>query len=108
MSVHEDQNFNSLVIKEELQIVRKIVQDEIWYEGERRHAFVPPEDVVVAKNVQMCVDRDADAITKEALEIVLKKCAILNIKRKCLEYLNRFKSKYGIENAKCYLESNIS
>jgi hypothetical protein len=39
------------VILRELPVIRKVIQDETWYEGERRGCPVPPEDPVVRENV---------------------------------------------------------
>lgn len=39
------------VILAEIPVIRKVIQDETWYEGERRGCPVTPEDPVVCENV---------------------------------------------------------
>lgn len=39
------------VIKAEVQFVQKIIQDETWYEGERRNSPVSEDDTTVIQKV---------------------------------------------------------
>ena len=39
------------VLFRELPVIRKIIDDETWLEGERRGCFVPPDDCVVREKV---------------------------------------------------------
>jgi hypothetical protein len=39
------------VVVKEIPVIRKIIQDEMWLEGERRGCQVPPDDRVVRENV---------------------------------------------------------
>ncbi len=39
------------VVSSELPLIQKIIEDETWLEGERRHHWVSPEDPVVRENV---------------------------------------------------------
>ena len=39
------------IVSRELPIIRKIIQDETWLEGERRGCAVSPADHVVRENV---------------------------------------------------------
>jgi hypothetical protein len=41
---------NSFLFRE-LQVIRKIIDDETWLEGERRGCYVSPEDPVVREKV---------------------------------------------------------
>ena len=45
-------NYNSeffLIIKQQVPYVEKIIQDETWYEGERRNTYVHQNDPIVQK-----------------------------------------------------------
>jgi hypothetical protein len=39
------------IVARELPIIKKIVEDEVWYEGERRGCTVSPNDPIVHENV---------------------------------------------------------
>jgi hypothetical protein len=39
------------IVFRELQVIRKIIADETWLEGERRGCYVAPDDPVVRENV---------------------------------------------------------
>jgi len=39
------------VVFQELPVIRKIIADETWLEGERRGGYVSPEDPVVQEHV---------------------------------------------------------
>ena len=39
------------ILFHELPVIQKIIDDETWLEGERRHCWVSPEDPVVRENV---------------------------------------------------------
>ena len=39
------------VVRLELPVIARIIQDEVWLEGERRGGPVPPDDPVVCENV---------------------------------------------------------
>jgi hypothetical protein len=39
------------VLFREIPVIRKIIQDETWLEGERRGCYVRPDDRVVRENV---------------------------------------------------------
>ncbi len=38
------------IIVRELPVIQKVIQDEMWYEGERRGCYVPPDDPVVREH----------------------------------------------------------
>jgi hypothetical protein len=35
----------------QLPVIKKVIQDEMWFEGERRGCYVPPDDPVVRQHV---------------------------------------------------------
>ena len=39
------------VICREIPVIQKVIQDETWYEGQRRGCYVSPDDPVVCENV---------------------------------------------------------
>ncbi len=39
------------VIFRQIPVIKKVIQDEMWYEGERRGCYVPPDDPVVREHV---------------------------------------------------------
>jgi hypothetical protein len=39
------------VVFRELPVIQKVIDDETWYEGERRGCYVSPDDPVVRENV---------------------------------------------------------
>jgi hypothetical protein len=39
------------IVSCELPLIQKIIEDETWYEGERRNCWVSPDDPVVRENV---------------------------------------------------------
>jgi len=39
------------VVFRELPVIQKVIDDETWYEGERRGCYVSPDDPVVCENV---------------------------------------------------------
>ncbi len=41
----------------ELPIIQQIIDDETWYEGERRGCYVAPDDPVVRENVSLVILR---------------------------------------------------
>ncbi|MEO6993232.1 MAG: hypothetical protein ABI273_06365 [Lacunisphaera sp.] len=45
------------VVFRELPVIQKVIDDETWYEGERRGCYVSPEDPVVRENVCMVILR---------------------------------------------------
>jgi hypothetical protein len=44
-------NSSDPILPREIPIIRKIIQDETWLEGERRGCLVRPDDHVVRENV---------------------------------------------------------
>lgn len=59
------------VVFQEIPVIRKIIQDETWLEGERRGCPVAPNDTVVRENVCRIILRIGqqlrDSITTAAL-----------------------------------------
>ena len=55
------------LIKAEIPLVEKIINDETWYEGERRNCSVSREDKEVQLNAAKVVLREGDKILREAL-----------------------------------------
>ncbi len=51
MNEINDKPLDTLIIKEEAAIVEKMVDDETWYEGERRGCFIPKDDPTVMDKV---------------------------------------------------------
>ena len=45
------------VVFRELPVIQKVINDETWYEGERRGCYVSPDDPVVRENVCLVVLR---------------------------------------------------
>ena len=45
------------VVFRELPVIQKVIDDETWYEGERRGCYVSPDDPVVRENVCMVILR---------------------------------------------------
>ncbi len=45
------------ILFRELPVIQKVIEDETWYEGERRGCYVAPEDPVVRENVCLVVLR---------------------------------------------------
>ena len=45
------------ILFRELPVIQKVIEDETWYEGERRGCYVTPEDPVVRENVCLVVLR---------------------------------------------------
>jgi hypothetical protein len=39
------------IVSSELPLIQKIIEDETWLEGERRHGWVSPDDPVVREKV---------------------------------------------------------
>ena len=39
------------IVLRELPVIQKVIEDETWYEGERRGCYVSPEDPVVREKV---------------------------------------------------------
>ena len=59
------------VIFREIPVIQKIIQDETWYESERRGCPVPPDDPVVRENVCQIILR----IGRELRETLLAQIA---------------------------------
>jgi len=68
---------NNLVIKEEIKIIQNIIKDELWYEGERRHCFIDPNDQQVQSKVLIIVKNNGDKITNKAIKSIQNKRGIL-------------------------------
>lgn len=51
-----------------MKLLKKIAEDEAWYEGERRGVFVSTEDEVVKQRVQIIADQESSALTRAALK----------------------------------------
>jgi hypothetical protein len=45
------------VVFRELPVIQKVIDDETWFEGERRGCYVSSEDPVVRENVCMVILR---------------------------------------------------
>ena len=45
------------ILFRELPVIQKVIEDETWFEGERRGCYVAPEDPVVRENVCLVVLR---------------------------------------------------
>jgi hypothetical protein len=45
------------VVFRELPVIRKVIDDETWYEGERRGCYVSQDDPVVRENVCVVILR---------------------------------------------------
>jgi hypothetical protein len=45
------------IVSQEIPIIQKIIQDETWFEGERRGCFVSPDDPVVVDHVSEIILR---------------------------------------------------
>jgi hypothetical protein len=49
------------VIKAEIPIIQKILNDETWYEGERRHCTVDMQDIEIQKKVaEICINKNTE------------------------------------------------
>jgi hypothetical protein len=58
------------VIRVEIGMVRKMLEDEAWYEGERRNAFVCTNDFAVVSRVLAILERDGDLLLQHALRLM--------------------------------------
>ena len=54
------------IVQREIPRIEKIIRDETWLEGERRHAPVAPDDPVVRENVCGVVLRVGASLRDEA------------------------------------------
>jgi len=52
--------------KREMAVIRKIIADETWLEGERRSCEVQPDDPVVLENVAAVIMRIGQQMREEA------------------------------------------
>ncbi len=61
----------SAVIRAEVAVIQKMLADETWYEGERRHNVVDPHDPTVMEHVlEICISNG-----RQILEETEKKIA---------------------------------
>jgi hypothetical protein len=58
------------VVVNELPLIRKIIRDETWFEGERRGCAVSPDDPVVRENVCQVIFRVGEELRKAFMEQV--------------------------------------
>jgi len=58
------------VIRVEIGLVRKMFEDEAWYEGERRNAYVCTNDFAVVSRVIAILERDGDMLLQHALRML--------------------------------------
>jgi hypothetical protein len=58
------------IIKAEIPIIEKIIRDETWLEGERRHSPVSSDDPAVLKKVCSIIDEKAPEIVAEAKQSI--------------------------------------
>ena len=64
------------ILKEELPVVKKIIEDECWYKGERVHRPVQPAEVET--EVDKIVLKDGEKLRIDAVEKIKKKKCIHN------------------------------
>ena len=62
-----------LIIEEQIPIIRKMLQDETWYEGVRRNAPVDPNDPAVQKRVGELIMEHGAKMRKEAMDRLAQK-----------------------------------
>ena len=58
---------NLHIISAEIPIVNKIIDDECWYEGERRNMYVPRDDKIVQEHVIDIIIHTGHTIREEAI-----------------------------------------
>lgn len=56
------------VVFRELPVIQKVINDETWYEGERRGCYVSPDDPVVRENVCQVILRIGCQLRKTITE----------------------------------------
>lgn len=62
----------SRFIQAETVLVKKIIEDETWLEGERRHEAIDPNDIAVKmKVIEICL-RESEKLKQEAEEMLKK------------------------------------
>ena len=62
------------IIKEEVDVVKKMMDDEAWYEGEHRHCQVSKDDSIVMDKVCSILLKDGLKIYNEIKEKLEHKC----------------------------------
>ena len=62
------------ILEEEIKRIKKIQDDEIWYEGERQHCMISSNDEFVQERVEKIVIENIDLIEHEVFEQVCFDC----------------------------------
>jgi len=62
-----------LIIQEQIPIIRKMIQDECWYEGQRRHSPVDPDDPQIRQRVGEIIMQCGAKMREEATERLLNR-----------------------------------
>ena len=60
------------IVAAQAQAVKKITQDEMWYEAERRGCYVPPDDPVIRRRVSDVILRVGEDLRKSTLSVMRK------------------------------------
>jgi hypothetical protein len=63
-------NPSDQILFRQLSYVQKIIDDETWYEGERRRCPVSPDDSVVTENVCRVVLRTGRQMRADAMAVL--------------------------------------
>ena len=61
------------IIEEQIPIIKRMIEDECWYEGERRNSPVKPDDPAIKKRVAELVMAHGAQMRLEAMERLEKK-----------------------------------
>lgn len=56
------------IIELEIPVIRKMIEDECWYEGERRKAPVAPNDPVIRKRIAELIMAHGETMRAEAMK----------------------------------------
>ena len=63
------------IIQTQIPFIKKIIEDEQWYEGERRNCYVPQNDPIVQTNVCSVVMRVGSEMREKAIQIINQEIA---------------------------------
>src|SRR5258707_6883468 len=78
--------FRSPIIRRELHVIRKIIQDETWLEGERRGCPVSPHDSIVQERVcSVVLDRKSTRLNSSHANISYAVFCLKKKIRPCLD-----------------------
>ena len=59
---------NLQIISAEILVIEKMIDDECWYEGERRHTYVPKDDKIVQQHIREIIMLVGHIIREETIK----------------------------------------